>query len=612
MKKMVPVLLALLLLLSGCETLPEEVPETEAPATESTTVFPDGNPDDVTCKGSYTGSVTGVAVATVGGETLTNAQLQTWYWAEVAQWQQEDWEDGPDFNKPLEDQACSIDDSVNSWQQFFLKKALDRWHTAQALVIQSREIPLATEAAYQPDQEDHEAYLTDMPATRHLYGYDPYYSPNTLHQAYLDSLPEDGSAGGTYGELLNQGYMYFTQLSYSIEPTEEELAAYYEAHREEFSSREPLVDIRHIQLVPEDAGDENSWLACEKEAKQLLSSWKNNDRCSEGLFADLAHKHSADAGTASDGGGYQDLRRGQLLEALDVWCFDPARQAGDTAILRTEAGVHILYFSRSRTQGQQQAEKAYYVEKQLEILENARKNYPMEVDFSAITLTEGEAVTAPGDILYPDIAHERFPEVPLYLQQDYGDTLYGNYRLAISGCGITSLSMVASYMLDEEWTPPEMCALFGRYSHASGTDGMMFLYEPAGMGFYLREVCWSIQTAREALETGHVIISLQSPGYWTGGGHYIVIESITGDGMVQVRDSDIDNYHDIEAHKEDKHTWNSIITTAAGFWIFEEKVTHIDACTRCGTGGGLLTDYLCRRCDPAVLRRETYLGGARP
>lgn len=605
MKKMFFALLAVLLLLSGCRGGAEQAPATE-PSSEpaaAQTVFPDGNPEDVTCKGSYTGAVTGEVVATAGTGTLTNDQLQVWYWAEIAQWHQENPEGGPDFEQPLEDQACPLDSTLHSWQQFFLKRALDRWHTAQALVTRSEEVPLPTEEAYQPNPEDHGIYLTDIPATRYLYGYDPYYSPNTLHQQYLDELPD------AYGKLLNRAYMYFTQLSYSIEPTGEELTAWYEEHKAEFASQEPLVDIRHILLVPTDVEEESSWQDCEKEAKRLLSSWKNNARCSEGLFADLANKHSADTGTASDGGGYQNVQRGQLMQEIEDWCFDPARQAGDTAILRTEAGVHILYFSRSRTLGQKQAEDAYYEEKQREILEDARSSYPMAVAYSAITLGEALAVTAPGEVLYPDVAHERFPEVPLYLQQDYGDTLYGNYRLAISGCGISSLAMVASYLTDQEWTPPELCALFGRYSYVTGTDGMLFVNEPSGLGCYLREVCWSIQSAKEALETGHVIISLQTPGYWTGGGHYIVIESMDAEGMVQVRDSDMENYYDIEAHKQDRHTWKSIITTAAGFWIFEEKVTRIPACGRCGTGEGLAEDYLCRRCDPAVLRRETYLGG---
>ena len=53
------------------------------------TVPADGNPDDQTCKGTYTVSDEEViankdtVVATVGEHTLTNGQLQVLYWMQV-------------------------------------------------------------------------------------------------------------------------------------------------------------------------------------------------------------------------------------------------------------------------------------------------------------------------------------------------------------------------------------------------------------------------------------------------------------------------------------------------------------------------------------------------
>ena len=637
-KRFVILVLALAIFLWGCERVPETEPsETVTEVTEETEVtlyFPDGNPEDVTCKGTYTGEVAEAVVARIGDAELTNQQLQVWYWAEVAQWQQEK-ENGPDFSQPLDLQRCEMDNSVNSWQQFFLRKALERWHTAQALLAQSEEVPLATEEAYKPNLNNHEAYMTGQPATKYLYGYNTIYSPNTMHQEYLDTLGDtltvlaqelgDSSADAlakrafgvgeeelmAYAHTLNKGYMYFTQLSYSVAPTEEELAEWMEESSDRFSSQEPMVDIRHVLLIPEGMRTEEDWAACQAEANKLLKEWKSNIRCSEGTFAALANKKSADSGTALDGGGYQGIRKGQLLAELDAWCFDPSREVGDTAVISSQLGVHILYYSRGYTEADAQAEEAYNLEKQEEILKTACQAYPMEVDYSLITLVEGEAALSVADILYPDIAHERFPEVPLYLQQDYPDTMYGNYRIVSNGCGITTMAMLATYMTDDELTPPEMCRRFGKYSHFTGTDCMIFVHEPAGMGFYLKEHTYNRDVARAALEEGRIVISLQYVGYWTRAGHYIVCESINEDGMVQVRDSNIYNYGRLNGHKEDLHTWASIIANGSGYWIFEEKITRIPACSRCGTGEGeiLQESYLCRKCDPAVRRRNTYLKG---
>ena len=64
----------------------------ETVATEAVveaTIPADGNPEDVTCKGSYSVSdeeikaTADTVVATIGEHTLTNSQLQVYYWMEV-------------------------------------------------------------------------------------------------------------------------------------------------------------------------------------------------------------------------------------------------------------------------------------------------------------------------------------------------------------------------------------------------------------------------------------------------------------------------------------------------------------------------------------------------
>ena len=99
--------------LTGCGKKPPVKAEAAAPSTAQTTqptvpatVPPDGNPGDVTCKGSYTAdSVDASAVAaTLGNEQLTNGQLQVYYWMEVASYRQAAKEIAPDFDKPLDTQ----------------------------------------------------------------------------------------------------------------------------------------------------------------------------------------------------------------------------------------------------------------------------------------------------------------------------------------------------------------------------------------------------------------------------------------------------------------------------------------------------------------------------
>lgn len=656
-------LLAMLLLLCGCEEA--ELPPTTVtvPATVPSepqviaTVPANGTPGDVTCLGSYTAQPDDTVVASVEGVQLTNRELQVWYWAQVAQYRQENHPVAPDFSLPLDTQPCPIDGSVNSWQQYFLRRALAAWHTTQALLLHSENVPIPLEADYKPNEKRHAAYMTGQPGTNFLYGYKEYYQ-NTLHQKYLESLDEtlnqlaldkgcadlaalaEDAFGASpealtaFADSYNRAYMYFTTLSYSIEPD----AA--------ISSDVPgkTVDIRHLLLIPDDlvaapdeeaaeseeptepiilekvqlgpdgrvSCSEDAWAACEAQAQELLAQWEKTTSRSPASFAELANKHSDDTGTALDGGGYQQVRPGQLLGVLDQWCFDDARVPGDTVILRSEYGVHILYFCAGRENTETQSLEDSLRQQLTALVTDARQMYPTEIDYESIRLGQGSGTVSPSDVLYPDIGHERFPEIPLYLQQDYPSTRYGYVMLATHGCGITTMAMLASYMADEEYTPPEMCAAFGRYASNQGTDGNLFIDEPAGMGFYLRESTLDANAAYAALEEGQIVISLQRKGYWTRGGHFIALERLSEDGRVQVRDSNLFNYNTIRAHREDLHDWSSIIRNDSRYWIYEDKVVTIPACSRCGTGEELdrrilLEDYICRKCTVALRRRDTFL-----
>lgn len=652
-KRIFPVLLALLLFFTGCAEQAEmgAEPLETAGATQPTvsvTIPADGDPDSAACKGSYSRTEWDpeAVAAEAGDYVLTNEQLQVWYSLAVAERKLGPYDAAPDFSRPLDTQPCPIDDSVNSWQQYFLKQALNMWHTACALELQAREQPLPTEEAYKPSQKNYETYMTDIPATDYLYGYNPLYQPNSMHDQYLTDLPqtltklakEKGcrdladlaeTCFGTSAEALseavrlyNYSYMYFTTLSYYIESDEEAVSAWMVGEGT-YTDQSTTATFRQILMIPGDEAhpnvsvsangtvgcNEETWEACVKEAEKLLDHWQKKLRHTEEAFADLAYKNSADTGSALNGGVFRNVKAGELIPELEAWAFDEARQPGDTTVLRSSYGVHILYYSCSGTAAYEAAERDLKEEELYRLAAQARKSYPMEIRYADITLKEADAEVTASELLYPDVAHERFPEIPLYLQQDYPGTMYGGFELRTNGCGITSLAMLASYMADDELTPPEMCARYGRYSHANGTDGMIFIYEPSALGFYLREKTYEPSVAKAALEEGQIVISLQHKGYWTRGGHYIVLEKINEEGLIQVRDSNLYNYGKIRGHKDDLHTWGSITGAGSAFWIFEDKVTRIPMCSRCGDVESrfLTGEYICEKCAPALLRREAYL-----
>ena len=415
-------------------------------------------------------------------------------------------------------------------------------------------------------------------------------------------------------KLYNFGYMYLTTMEDYLVPTEEEVDSYYQAYQNRLSVTGRYADIRHILSVVNSGADEDSWNAAEEAAKKELASWASAYKSGEGSFGQLAHDISQDKASNLQGGLYWHVSQGELISPLDEWVFDAARQPGDTTVIRSNLGVHILYYVDGNTETYAAAKNALTLGKLQEFVDKCLDQYPMEVTYSDIILAE-EPESGLGlsysDILYPDIAHQRFPEVPLYLQQDYGVTRYGNYPLRTYGCGITSLAMLSSYMTDTELTPPILCERYGSYCSDWGTDYTIFRREPPNMGYYLRDQVFDPDVALAALEDGYPLISCQMKGYWTSKGHYIVVEKIDEKG-VQVRDSNIYNYRRVPAHITDRHTWDAVKGASVSYWIFEKKQVRSELCQRCGNpenySGTILTgDYLCERCSKALVRRNFYL-----
>lgn len=83
--------------------------------------------------------------------------------------------------------------------------------------------------------------------------------------------------------------------------------------------------------------------AAKTSAEDILAEYLAGNT-SEESFASLATLKSTDTGSASNGGLYEDIYPGQMVTAFEDWCFDESRKAGDTGIVETEYGYHIMYF----------------------------------------------------------------------------------------------------------------------------------------------------------------------------------------------------------------------------------------------------------------------------
>jgi hypothetical protein len=126
---------------------------------------------------------------------------------------------------------------------------------------------------------------------------------------------------------------------------------------------------------------------------------------------------------------------------------------------------------------------------------------------------------------------------------DFSDGDYAGNQAGLSGCGPTSLAMIAYYFTrNPEMTPAYMMefAEANRYAYSgAGTQWTLFGQGAEKLGLSERE-CTSEEIGSEAmlariLNSGKLIVANMGPGVFTEYGHYLVIVGYE-DGKFKIND----------------------------------------------------------------------------
>lgn len=197
---------------------------------------------------------------------------------------------------------------------------------------------------------------------------------------------------------------------------------------------------------------------------------------------------------------------------------------------------------------------------------------PAVTEESAPPTTEPETEPVP-ETTVPVVEEKvTVDKVPLYYQTDYPYVKFGNGTIATSGCSMTCLAMVATYMTDQEYTPPQMAHHFGRYgkTHMDRLEyGISQMQLPS-------ERVHEVQEVLEGLRDGKVaIIMMDEESYFTTEQHFIVMAGINEEGKVLINDPLETNY--IHADKYIRDGYDNgfedfyLYPGFCGGWIFDKK-----------------------------------------
>ena len=127
-----------------------------------------------------------------------------------------------------------------------------------------------------------------------------------------------------------------------------------------------------------------------------------------------------------------------------------------------------------------------------------------------------------------------------YIYFNQGDSAWNQngYCIAKAGCGPTSMAVVIT-SLTGKWVTPLDTAIWG-YQHGfysrEGSAHEMIPAMATAYGLRCQGVGTDYQAIKNALKAGKPVVCLMGPGYFTRGGHFMVLVAIDNNDCVTVAD----------------------------------------------------------------------------
>lgn len=363
-------------------------------------------PNDLYYKDCYTLSVEEMAahrdtvVATYGEHTLTNKLLQVFYWARVYEFMNYVGNYasyyGLNYSLPFSEQVYD-QETGKTWEQMFLEQAIMDWKNYTIMIADAKEAGFTLTEAQQETmaalKETTEQKVTDSKGK--YADVDAYLSdiicPGCTFEEYK-----------AYNDLVFVANAYYTYLSTTWEITDAEMDTFYSENAATMKSEYGidkesgnLISVRHI-LIEIEGGteDENGkmvytdedWENCRKEAQKILDLYLAGDK-TEDSFAKLATEHTDDTGSKENGGLYTGINKNtSFVKPFLNWCIDESRKVGDTDLVKSTYGYHVMYFVESELGWVLYCRDGIRAEKNEAYLAKLQEANPIEVDYKHISV----------------------------------------------------------------------------------------------------------------------------------------------------------------------------------------------------------------------------------
>ena len=177
---------------------------------------------------------------------------------------------------------------------------------------------------------------------------------NKVENALYDNLPTDAAEWFT-DPARKEGDITVLPLKSSTTAEDgsvtEVINGYYVyCYQSSTDNKVPMGDVRHLLVAFQSATGDVEYTDEEKatakaSAEELLNNWMSGEATEESFIA-LVQEKSDDVGSKADGGLFENVApvQGVYEENFTNWAVDPNRKAGETGIIETSYGYHVMYY----------------------------------------------------------------------------------------------------------------------------------------------------------------------------------------------------------------------------------------------------------------------------
>ena len=165
---------------------------------------------------------------------------------------------------------------------------------------------------------------------------------------------------------------------------------------------------------------------------------------------------------------------------------------------------------------------------------------------------------------------EKEQKYPLFLQWDkrWGYETYGDFNIALSGCGPTTLAMAAVALTDDHTITPDRVAEYsmnnGFYVEGTGTAWSLMTDGCENFGIKAEEISLDEYVMKNQLDSGKVLICSMRKGDFTSVGHFVLIYGYDEKGFF---------VNDANCIYRSSRTWSyeELKNQIRILWAYEEK-----------------------------------------